>query len=252
MRRVPLAIVVLLALVLVAGCAAPAAENASEPAGSSESAAGEAGGDTAQSAWDQLAADYGDTEWHQAITSIDPVVKLRHPVWEVRFDATVEGVRNNGWNNDLMFALAEVWPVQGDGYHVDIYGTDGPAAGGGMGTGESITLPAPPDSVDGMTAWLDEAYGPASGDAVEDWYGHVTGFGFEAEAWDGANVLVVKTDLSDVGFEWSPEREMVDLIRYAVSTAKVTWAENLRIEDATGENLSTGEYRWDMVPYAGY
>ena len=117
-----------------------------------------------------------------------------------------------------------------------------------------MTLPAAPADVSGMAAWMDAAYGPGSGDPVEDWYGHITGYDFETDAWDGEAVLVVKTDLPSLGTEWvwGPERAMVDLIKHAVASSGVTWATDLRVEDVTETNLSTGDLRPDMVPYNGY
>ncbi len=147
---------------------------------------------------------------------------------------------------------AAVSSILSSNYYLEIYGTDGVAGGSGSGSGESVELPAMPASINDLASWMEEAYGAASGDPIEEWLTHITGYELDPDSWSGGDTIVVKTDLADVGHEWSPERAMVDLMKHAVASAEIDWAAGLRVEDVTGENLSSGEYRSDMIPYRGY
>jgi hypothetical protein len=242
-------IVVLLATaLLVAGCGGDGGSDAASEDGADAGVAASQES-VALDVW--LEENYGDTAWFAAIDRVEETTKLRVPVTEIWFSVSGAEVANQ-YQMDLNTAVNEWAGETGtSSFYIQTFGTDGGMGGFGNSSSEDVvTLPAAPESFDGLAGWMDAAWGPGSGMPVEEWYGHVTGYDFETDAWDGEKVIVVKTDLPAME-TGSPERDTVDLIRYAVAAAHPDWATNIRVEDATETNLSTGQIP-ETIPYGGY
>ena len=245
-RRTALIILaLLLGTLLLVGCGDGSASD-----GGSDSTDGAGGSsDTAeQSIKEYVEQNHADTEWYATIDRIVETRKLRHPVTEFWFgtDSTDEYMAHKDALNQ---AIAEMGL---SGYHVDTYGPGGSSGGFGSGSieGESVTLPEAPADIGGLSAWMDEAYGPGSGDEVEEWYGRITGYDFETDAWDGEKVIVVRTDLV-FSTDRTPDKMMADLISLAVASSGLDWATDVRVVFGDGNNVHTGGLA-EYVPYSGY
>jgi hypothetical protein len=199
---------------------------------------------------ERIARDFSDTAWFADVDHLAQTTKLRHPVTEVWFAVSVDEVRAE----HLQALQTDLLGMPTDEYlHVDVYGTDGKAGafGGGPTGEESVGLPASPASAAELEVWMDEAYGSGSPEAPEEWYGHITGYSYELDAWDGEKVAVVFTDIEYTSGGWSPGDEMAELIRLAVGTSGADWATHVRVVYADGDNVSTAPIDF-YNPYQGY
>lgn len=237
----------LLSVLLLAGCGGATSEETGDTT-SSDTGTEQTTVATAADVRSALSEQYGDEEWFQAITAIEDTVKLRHPVLEI-YLMSEQGGDIYSYGEALSAAMAD---LGFEDYHCDIYVDGVPVGGFGNGGEESVTLPPAPASIDELPAWMDEAYGPANGDAVEEWYEHITGYDFETDAYDGDKVIVATTDLPYTP-GMSPESEMADLIRYAISSSGLDWATTVRVVFADGDDVSSGDLSDPAsIPYRGY
>ncbi len=139
-------------------------------------------------AW--LEEHYAGEEWHDAITAIEPVTRLRKPFALVFLPmpssdpAFTTNEPGNSWANS----------EYGSELGVRFIFSDGQVLQGGMPLYMEFAeeVPPSPDSADGFMEWLDVAYGQASGDPVgEAWYDRIQGAERNAER----NALLIRTDL---------------------------------------------------------
>lgn len=241
-----LLLALLLVVVALFGCGGDTGSTDSTGDGSADGVAADAA-----SLETFLQDNYGDTAWFAAIDRITATRKLRHPVTEVWFAVTVQEARDQ-YNMDLNTAISEWVSESQESLYVDVYGTDGKVGGFGNQMGDPVNpqLPAAPTSIDGLEGWMDAAYGPGSGDTVEDWYTHITGYETGEDQYSGETIVRVLSDLT-YSPTWTPDAEMAELMRTAIATAGITWATQVEVVFADGENISHSGIEWPN-PYEGY
>jgi hypothetical protein len=166
---------------------------------------------------------YGETEWYRSIMSVRATEKLGGTVVEVQFVGSWADV--NAMHEDLFDA------VHRDGVDLDAYveawSDEGFVAGTGVGEPrDHAELPPPPETVDELPDWLEEAYGSdGSGPVEEEWYSRIQGFSMETSA-DGERVLVVETDLE---LSEPLDRRDREVILVAVSESRLTFADSVEV-----------------------
>ncbi len=195
-------LLVALALVLVtgltAGCSASDGGDTTEPttgktegSGSGSSAEEATGGEITIETFEAWLAEQPDTDvWYSKATSSEMTKRLRKPTIVVFVD--MPGGELQSYAN----TVTNEWANSDDGQttNVRLVSSDGMVFQGGMPLSMEFaeSVPEPPTSPGAFMTWLDEAYGPASGDPVdEEWYARIESAGPNLDR----EAVEVQTDL---------------------------------------------------------
>jgi len=105
---------------------------------------------------------------------------------------------------------------------------------------QSAELPPAPSDASGMQGWLAEAYPDAA------WLARITSIehvpGEVPDSGGFANAIVVGTDL-----DFASEQPLADQIAAAIGEAHPTWAKQLVVRYADGNNITAGDI-FDRTP----
>jgi hypothetical protein len=218
------------------GCSSGDADttDAAQSGGSSENTVGqEADAQAALTAdfetW--LETNYGSEAWYPKVNGLAYPERLRKPAVVVYTDLNASDM------SAVMNDVANEWAnsEQGSELLVRWVSNDGMIIQGGMPLSVLLadSVPAPATGADDFMRWLDAAYGPGSGDPVdEEWYARVQSAGPSA---DGATVEVV----TDLDFEKMTDREQADVIGQVLILAAPAGTSGWTVRFADGNNIVT-------------
>lgn len=237
--RYLLAIVcVLMLLVAAGGCSSgePAQDSAPAPAEQDEQAQEADRGAMLTGQFETwLEENYGEEAWYMQVNGISYMTRLRKPcvlVFTAMDSTMASAVLNepaNEWaNSETGSELLVRWIT-----------IDGMVIQGGVPLSVEFAedVPAPPASANEFMTWLDSAFGPASGDPVdEDWYGRITGAGPGAHG----TAIEVTTDLD---YEEPADREQADVIGHVLQLARPAGATEWSVTFEDGENVLASTFQ---------